>query len=118
MITTTSSSKRSHPLAYGFIYMGLSMAIEIALLVVFRLKIPQDNSIIAPILLIASPVCAALICGHRHGRTLVPLVLITIFLTLLLVMGFGRVTGIVPPVIIRTLAGCCAAWLVSRVVKT
>ena len=56
---------RRKPWAFGVIYMALSMAIEIVLLVVVRLRIAQDNAIIAPILLIVSPATAAVICGYR-----------------------------------------------------
>ena len=117
MTNAASRTARSRPWVYGLIYMGLSMAIEIVLLVVFRLKIPQDNGIIAPILLIASPILAAWICGYRRPPEMVLAVVITIVFTLLLVMGFGRVTGILAPVIIRSTAGFAAAWLTNRAMK-
>ena len=107
------------PLAYGTIYMALSMSIEIVLLVVVRLKIPQDNAIIAPTLLIVSPVAAALICGYRRPKSLILVAATTVFLTLAFVMVFGHLTGIstgiVPPVVLRTLAGMAAGALTNRV---
>jgi hypothetical protein len=118
MMTTTEPREiRSRPWVYGLIYMGLSMAIEIMLLVVFRLQIPRDNAIIAPILLVASPLLAAWICGYRRPQHLLPLAAVTVLLTLILVMGFGRTTGILAPVIIRTVAGFVAAWGLKRVGK-
>ena len=108
----------SHPLVFGVIYMAISMAIEIALLVVVRLRIPDDNAVIAPILLIASPVAAALICGYRRPATVIALAILTVVLTLACVMGFGRLTGIstgvAPPIVLRTLAGTLAAALSAR----
>ena len=108
----------SHPLAFGLIYMALSMAIEIVLLVVVRLRIPDDNAIIAPILLVVSPVAAALICGRRRPATVITLAILTVVLTLVCVMGFGRLTGIstgvAPPIVLRTLAGTLAAALSAR----
>jgi hypothetical protein len=113
-----SSSRLSHPLAFGVIYMAVSMAVEIALLVVGRLRIPHDNAIIAPTLLIVSPVTAAFICGHRRPTTVITLAILTVAMTLVCVMGFGRLTGIstglAPPIVLRTLAGSLAAALSSR----
>ncbi len=109
------------PLAYAIIYMALSMAIEIVLLVVVRLRIPQDNAIIAPILLIASPIAAALICSYRRPREFIVVAIATVFLTLVFVMLFGRLTGIstgiVPPIVLRTLAGWLAAGLANKVAR-
>ena len=107
------------PLAFGVIYMALSMAIEIVLLVVVRLRIPQDNAIIAPILLIVSPAAAAVICGYRRPWEVIVVAVATVLLTLAFVMVFGRLTristGIAPPVVLRTLAGVLAAALTNKV---
>jgi hypothetical protein len=108
----------SHPLVFGVIYMALSMAIEIALLVVGRLRIPDDNAVIAPVLLVVSPVAAALICGYRRPTAVITLAILTVVITLVCVMGFGRLTGIStgvgPPIVLRTLAGSLAAALSAR----
>ena len=113
-----SNPRLRHPLAFGVIYMALSMVIEIALLVVGRLRIPDDNSVIAPILLIVSPVAAALICGYRRPTAVITLAILTIATTLACVMGFGRLTGmstgLAPPIVLRTLAGSLAAALSAR----
>ncbi len=107
-----------HPLTFGVIYMALSMAIEIALLVVGRLHIPDDNAVIAPILLVVSPVAAALICGYRRPITVIALAVLTVVMTVALVIGFGRLTGIstglAPPIVLRTLAGSFACLVSSR----
>lgn len=114
-----STKRLNHPFAFGVIYMALSMAIEIGLLVIARLRIPDDNAVIAPILLVVSPVAAALICGYRRPATVITLVILTAVLTLICVMAFGRLTGIstgvAPPIILRTIAGTLAAALSARV---
>lgn len=105
---------------FAVTYMGLSMLVEIILLVIFRLKIPQDNAIIAPVLLIVSPILAALGSGYRRPREFSLLVPLTVILTLLFVLIFGRLTGIstglLAPVVIRTLAGFLAATITNRAV--
>ena len=110
------------PLAFGVIYMTLSMAIEIALLVVVRLRIPQDNRIIAPVLLIVAPVAAGVLCGYRRPGTLSAVASATVILTLVLVMGFGRLTGIstgvVSPIVLRTLAGWLAAVVTNAAIRS
>jgi hypothetical protein len=115
-----SNPRLSHPVAFGLIYMALSMAIEIALLVVGRLKIPDDNAVIAPTLLIVSPVAAALLCGYRTPKAVISVGVPTVLLTILFVMVFSRITGIStgvgPPIVLRTLAGSLAAALPGRVV--
>ena len=110
------------PWVFGLVFMAVSMALEILLIVVVRLRVPQDNAIIAPILLTVSPVAAALICGYRRPRQLLLVSFLAVFFTLLFVMVFGRITGIstglVPPIVIRTLAGLLAAivanWISNR----
>jgi len=110
---------RSKPWVFGLVFMALSMALEIALIVVGRLRVPQDNAIIAPILLTVSPIAAALICGYRRPRELILVAFLAVFLTLLFVLVFGRITGIstgiAPPIVIRTLAGILAAVVTNKV---
>jgi hypothetical protein len=116
-----SNPRLSHPVAFGLIYMALSMAIEIALVVVGRLKIPDDNAIIAPALLTVAPVAAALICGYRTPRAVITVAILTVMLTILFVMVFSRITGIStgvgPPIVLRTLAGSLAAALSGRLLS-
>jgi purine-cytosine permease-like protein len=63
-------------------------------------------------------VAAASICGYRRPTTVITLAIMTIAMTLVCVMGFGRLTGIstglAPPIVLRTLAGSLAAALSSR----
>jgi hypothetical protein len=110
--------KRRSPWVFGVIFMAVSMAIEIALLVVGRLRIPQDNATIAPILLIASPLIASWFCHYRRLRDLLLLSFLAVLLTLLFVLVFSRLTGIstgiFPPIVLRTAAGFVAALIVNR----
>lgn len=110
---------RRNALAFGLIYMALSLAVEIVLLVVVRLRIPRDNAILASVLLAVSPPAAAWMCGYARPRAFVFAVAGTVLLTLVLVVGFGRLTGIStglgPPVVLRSLAGFLAALLANRV---
>mgnify|MGYP003593728281 CR=1 FL=1 len=109
---------RRNPLAFGLIYMALSIAVEIVLLLVFRLRIPRDNAILASVLLTVSPPAAAWICGYRRPAAFLLAAGGAVLLTLVLVVGFGRLTGISaglgPPVVLRTLAGLFAALLANR----
>jgi len=109
---------RRPPWVFGLVFMGLSMFIEIVLLVVVRLHIPQDNAIIAPILLIVSPLAACWICHYRRPREIALLSILAVFFTLLFVAVFGRLTGIstgvLPPIVLRTAAGFLAALIVKR----
>jgi hypothetical protein len=117
--TPLSTIKRRPPAwVFGLVFMALSMVIEIALIVVFRLRIPQDNAIIAPILLTVSPVAASLLCRYRRAREILLLSCLAVFFTLLLVLVFSRVTGIttgiLPPIFLRTAGGLLAAAIVNR----
>lgn len=106
--------------AFAVIYMALSMVVEIALIAIVGLKIPKDNAIIAPTLLTLSPVLAALITGYRRPKEFILLILLTVVLTLFMVLVFGRLTGIstglLAPIVIRSLAGFLAATFTNRVV--
>lgn len=98
--------------------MAVSMVIEIALLVVFRLRIPQDNAVISTIVLTASPVIASWLCHYWRAREVLLLSCLAVFFTLLFVLVFSRstgiTTGILPPIFIRTGAGLIAAMIVNR----
>jgi hypothetical protein len=106
------------PWVYALTYMGLSIAIEIVLIAVVGLRVPRDNAIIAPLLLTISPVAAALICGYRRPKEFVLLVVLTVVLTVLCVLVFSRLTGIstglIEPIIVRSLAGFLAAAITNR----
>jgi hypothetical protein len=104
--------------AFGVIYMALSIAVEVLLIAVAGLKVPDDNAILAPVLLAVSPVLAALIAGYRRPAECLLVMLLTIALTVFFVVVFGRVTGIstglLAPILIRSLAGLLAALITSR----
>jgi hypothetical protein len=108
-------------LAFGATYMALSMAIEILLIVVGRLRVPDDNATIAPILLIVSPLAAATICGYRRPAALLTIAVLTVVLTIAAVAVFGRLTGIstgvAAPIVLRTVAGSLAAALTARTIS-
>ena len=105
---------------FALVYMSLSMAIEVVLIAAVGLRIPKDNAVIAPILLTVSPVLAALISGYRRPKEFFLLIVLAAALTLICAHVFGRLTGIntglLEPVIIRSLAGFLAAALTNRVV--
>ncbi len=108
-------SRQRPPLAYGLVYMATSIGLEIALMVLGRLRVPEDNAIIAPIILIVAPIAAGWLCGYRTPKTLAILAGTTVALTLLGVFVVNRLTGIstglVAPIVIRTAAGALAARL-------
>ena len=97
------------------------MATEILLIVVFRLQIPQHNTIIAPIILILPPIAAAWIARYRSWRELSILAALTAFLTLvvtLTVTHFTKVnTGLLEPLINRPIASFLAAAITNRIVN-
>jgi len=103
---------------FGLAYMGLSIAIEIVLIVVVRLRVPRDNAIIAPILLVIAPLAAAWWCGFRPLRELTMLWVLTVVLTIAFVFAYSRLTGIstglIEPIIVRSSAGFLAAWIIKR----
>ena len=107
------------PWAFGLLYMALSLATEIVLIVVVGLEVPRDNARIAPVLLIAPPLLAAWLSGYRRpARDLATVAVLTALLTVAITLGVNRLTGIatglVEPMINRTLAGTLAAALVNR----
>jgi hypothetical protein len=106
---------------FGIIYTALSLGVEIILLVVVRLRIPQDNKIIAPIILVVAPLLAAWVCGYRKRSAIAVVAVLALVLTLLFTMVFGRLTGIStglgPPILIRSLAGFFAALATQRLIR-
>jgi hypothetical protein len=101
-------------------YMSLSLVVEVVLIAIVGLRVPKDNAIIAPILLTIAPVLAALSAGYRRPKEFFLLIILTVALTLLIVLVFGRATGIstglFAPIVIRSLAGFLAATITNRVV--
>jgi hypothetical protein len=97
------------------------MATEIVLIVVFRLKVPGDNAIIAPIILTIPPVMAARIAGYRAGRGLFLLAgwtaVLTLGVTLLVTHFTGVSTGLTEPLINRPVAAFLAAVIANRILR-
>lgn len=109
------------PWAFALIYTALSMATEIVLIVVFRLKIPQQNGIIAPIILTLPPLLAAWICGFRSWKQLIGLAALTAVLTIIVTLTVthctGVATGLREPLINRPIASFLAAILFNALCK-
>lgn len=106
------------PWAFALIYTALSMATEIVLIVIFRMKIPQDNGIIAPIILTLPPLAAAWIAGYRYRSGLITLAILTAILTVIVTLTVthftGVSTGLREPLINRPIAGFLAAIIGCR----
>ena len=108
------------PWAFALLYMGLSLVVEIFLIVVIRLRVPEDNAKIAPVLLTIPPVLAAWISGFRRPpRDLWTVAALASVLTLLVTAVVTRITGIntglVEPIINRSAAGWLAAVITNRI---
>lgn len=103
---------------FALVYMMLSIGMEIVLIVIFRLRVPQDNRIIAPVILTLPPVLAAWLCGYRRPGQLVSLALLATLLTVLITVTVNKLTGIktglAEPIVNRLLAGFLAGWLINK----
>lgn len=116
----TMNDKRtvSSPLAFALLYVVLSMVTEIVLLVVFRLQIPRDTRVIAPIVLTVPPALAAWAGGYRRPNSFWPAALLLAALTLVITLAFNRLTGIktgvTEPLVTRSMAGLLTALIVNR----
>lgn len=109
---------KKNPWSFAVLYMAISMATEILLIVVVRLRVPEDNRFIAPILLTIPPVLATWIGGYRQAKEFWVNVALTVALTLGLTLAVnaltGIKTGITEPIINRSLAGLIAAAITNR----
>lgn len=98
---------------YAILYTALSMAVEIVLIAGFRLKIPQDNAIVAPIILTVPPMLAAWIAGYRSRTSFIVVAgltaVLTVIVTLTVTHFTGVSTGLREPLINRSIAGFLAA---------
>jgi hypothetical protein len=98
---------------YALVYAGLSLGAEVVLLVVFRLRVPQDNRIIAPVVLVAPPVAAAWRAQRRMSAATVALAVLTSALTVvstvIVTRATGKSVGLLEPMLARPLAGFLAA---------
>jgi hypothetical protein len=109
---------KKNPWVCAGVYMLISMVTEIVLIVVVGLRVPRDNKTIAPIILTFPPVLAAWIGGYRQPKTFVINVALTAVLTLGITLAASALTGIgtgmVEPIITRSLAGLFGAALTNR----
>ena len=110
---------RRKPWAFAIIYMAVSMAVEAGLIVIGRLRVPEDNAVIAPIIMTIPPVLAALIAGYYRPKELILAAALAVVLTLGLTLVAGRLTGVstgcVEPIVVRSVAGFLAAVITNRV---
>lgn len=106
------------PWVLALVYVALSLAVEAALMIVGRLRVPQDNAILAPVVLTVPPLLAAWATGRRRPRTLIVLAVLLSVLTLGLTLIAGRLTGVstgmAEPLIVRALAGFLAGLIFNR----
>ena len=108
------------PWSFAILYLAVSLAVEIVLIVVFRLRVPQDNRILAPIVLTVPPALTTWIAGYRSPAKLAALTLITALLTLVVTIIVTRITGknvgLTEPIISRSVAGFLAMAIAGRLV--
>ncbi len=110
------------PWAFAILYTGLSLAVEIVLLVVFRLQIPQDNAVISPVVLTVPPLLAAWFSGYRRPlrdflTVALSAAILTLMVTLIVTNLTGINTGLAEPIFNRSLAGFLAAMLTNRTTR-
>lgn len=108
--------------AFAVIYMALSLGVEASLITFGGLRVPEDSAKIAPVILVLPPVLAALLAGYRGRKELVMLVILTAVFTVALTLAVNRITGIstglVEPIINRSIAGFMAAVMTNRIIGT
>ena len=106
---------------FTILYVVISLVLEGSLIILGGLRVPQDNAIIAPIILTLPPIFAALLAGYRKPREFIVVVIMGAVLTLVITLLFIRLTGIstgfIEPIINRSLAGFLAASIANRVVR-
>ncbi|MFA6545798.1 MAG: hypothetical protein WCS99_15375 [Limisphaerales bacterium] len=121
LFTLPGMTRAKAPWAFALIYTALSMATEIVLIVVFHLKIPRHNAIIAPIILTFPPLLAAWIAGRQSRRELVILAALTAVLTVIVTGTVTRFTGVstglLEPLINRPVAGFLAIVIANALRK-
>ncbi len=102
---------------FAVTYTGLSLAVEIVVMVVGRLQVPRDNAIVAPIVLTVPPVLAALACGYRSRKLLATAAIaasvLTVGVTMIVVRLTGKSVGLLEPIVSRSVAGLLAGWLAA-----
>ena len=105
-------ARTSKPLRYAVAFAGLSILIEIGLLIAgFRL--PRDTPLFAILVLSLAPPLGAVLAGIRGWRMLATVWPLTVVLTVVGSVAFGTVTGLLAPLIIRPIAGYAAARIAA-----
>jgi len=106
--------------AFAIIYMGLSIVIEGAVMILFGLRVPRDVPTLRLVVLTIPPALATWVCGYRKPKEFALLALLASVLTAGISMLVGRLTGIntgmIEPIINRFIAGFLAAEITNRVV--
>lgn len=107
------------PWGIAIIYVVVSLAIEALAMLIGRLSPPRDNAILAPIVLTIPPLVTAWLSGYRHPRALMTVAFSLAALTLLLTVLVNRLTGIstglLEPLVNRTLAGLAVGLFARRI---
>jgi hypothetical protein len=98
---------------FALLYTGISIAVEVFLLLLAGLRIPDDNLVIAPAVLVVAPLAASGLAGYR-GRRLALAAFLTAAFTLAMSVTFGTFTGLLAPLLIRPIAAILAAMIVRR----
>ena len=108
-------------LTLALIYVVVSIGVEAAAMVVGRLRVPQDNAILAPVVLTVPPLVAAWLAGFRRARWLLTTALLLAALTLLFTALVNRLTGVhtglLEPLVNRALAGLAAGAIVHQLAR-
>ena len=108
------------PWSFAALYTGVSLAVEAVLIVIGRLKVPENNAVLAPVVLTVPPLLAAAFSGFRRpARDLWTVVALASILTLVITAVVTRLTGVstglAEPILNRSMAGWLAAWIANRV---
>jgi hypothetical protein len=110
---------KREPLVFALIYTVLSVAAEIGLARYLNLTMYKDSALIWAIILTVPTVLAAWICGYRGVKEFALVAgltaLLTFVITQLLMRSIPFSTGLVEPIVERSLAALLAAEITKRV---
>lgn len=105
--------------AFAIIYVVLSIGIEAAVMILFGLRVPGDVPKLRLVVLTIPPALATWVCGYRKPKEFALLALLASVLTAGISILVGRLTGVstgmVEPIINRSIAGFLAAAITNRV---
>ncbi len=109
---------RRNSWAFALIYLALSLLFEASLILCGGLRVPEDNATIAPLILTVPPILAATLAGYGKPKEFVMLVVFTVVLTMVITLTVNKLTGIstglLEPIINRSIAGFLAATITNR----